>query len=223
MYEILISALGACLYGITAGLLYPLVRSLLSLLRGFFIFPIVTVSGTGGISTARAKWAKVSGAGLPAAVYNIYDFLFFSTAGTGLILLIYGLLDGMFRFYMPIIATLMFALTYRSVGRRFGKVLSVFLRKLSLPIAFLVALALQPLRLIVRLVRWSFTRALIPFFRKYIVAPVSRFYRSCADGISRRIERIHRHRKGNNANIEATSCLPEMGTNVKDKKAHNDI
>lgn len=217
------SAIGACLYGVTAGLLYPLVRSLLSLLRGFFIFPFVTVFGNGGISTARMKWARLGGARLTAVVYNVYDFLFFSTAGAGLILLIYGLLDGMFRFYMPIIATLAFAVTYRLAGRRIGEVLSAFLRKLSLPVILLMALVLQPLYLLVRFVRWSFERALIPFFKNHAVVPVSRFYRSFLKGITERIKRIRRHRRENDINSKATSPAPEKGTNAKGEKAHNDI
>ena len=217
------SAIGACLYGVTAGLLYPLVRSLLSLLRGFFIFPFVTVFGNGGISAARMKWARLGGARLTAVVYNVYDFLFFSTAGAGLILLIYGLLDGMFRFYMPIIATLAFAVTYRFAGRRIGEVLSAFLRKLSLPVILLMALVLQPLYLLVRFVRWSFERALIPFFKNHTVVPVSRFYRSFLKGITERIKRIRRHRRGNDANSKAATSAPEKGTNAKGEKAHNDI
>lgn len=217
------SAIGACLYGVTAGLLYPLVRSLLSLLRGFFIFPIVTVFGNGGISAARMRWARLGGARLTAVAYNVYDFLFFSTAGAGLILLIYGLLDGMFRFYMPIIATLAFAVIYRSAGRRIGKVLSAFLRKLSLPVILLMALVLQPLYLLVRFVRWGFERAVIPFFKNHAAVPVSRFYRSFLRSITERIKRIRRHRREKDASSKAAASAPEKGTDVKGKKAHNDI
>ncbi len=213
------SAVGACLYGITAGLLYPLIRSLLSLLRGFLIFPVVTVFGNGGISVAKEKWADVSGTGLTAVAYNIYDFLFFSTAGTGLILLIYGLLDGMFRFYMPIIATLSFAVTYRFSGGQLVKAISAFLRKLSLPAVLLVALVLQPLHLIVRLVRRVIRRAVIPFFREHAAVPVSRLCRSCKESITVKIKKVRRSRMEAGANNEATPSAPEKGANVKEKKS----
>ncbi len=122
--EILLSVLYSGIYGLICGVMYEVIRfTAVAFKDVFLIFPrAILIANKPTLMVAKSLVPKNGKMIIRDKTLAVADWVFSILFGIGFILLVYATVDGVFRWYLPIISLVLFFVCYQIVSKSIGNI-----------------------------------------------------------------------------------------------------